>query len=69
MLELYPDHCEIIKDNLQGKRVIDEQTIVSLEVLAERLERVRKLGGKFASVAFSSAVEHLRKRPSRVAVG
>jgi len=69
MLELYPDHCEIVKDSLNGSRVIDEQTAVSLEVLTDRLERVRKLGGKFAGVAFSSAAEHLRKRPSRVAVG
>jgi hypothetical protein len=69
MLELYPDHCEIVKDSLQGKRVIDEQTAVSLEVLSDRLERVRKFGGKFANIAFSSAIEHLRQRPSRVAVG
>jgi hypothetical protein len=69
MLELYPDHCEIVNDSLNGSRVIDEQTAVSLEVLTDRLERVRKLGGKFASIAFSSAVEQLRKCPSRVAVG
>ncbi len=69
MMELYQDHCEIVKDALNGSRVIDEQTAVSLEVLADRLERVRRFGGKFANIAFSSAVENLRRKPSRVAVG
>ncbi len=69
MLELYPDHCEVVKDSLNGTRAIDEQTFASLEVLNDRLERVKKLGGKFANVAFSPAVEHLRRKPSKVAVG
>jgi len=69
MLELYPNHCEVVKDSLNGTRAIDEQTFASLEVLNDRLERVKKLGGKFASVAFSSAVEQLKRKPSKVAVG
>jgi hypothetical protein len=68
MLELYPDHCEVVKDNLNGLRAIDEHTFASLEVLNDRLERVKKLGGKFANVAFSPAAEHLRKQSSRLAV-
>jgi len=69
MLELYPNHCEVVKDSLNGTRAIDEQTLTSLEVLNDRLERVKKLGGKFASVAFSPAVGQLRRKPSKVAVG
>ncbi|MGA2323586.1 MAG: hypothetical protein ABSG22_07040 [Sedimentisphaerales bacterium] len=69
MLELYPNHCEVVKDSLNGTRAIDEQTFASLEVLNDRLERVKKLGGKFASVAFSPAVEQLKRKPSKVAVG
>jgi hypothetical protein len=68
MLELYPDHCEVVKDSLKGTRAIDEQTFASLEVLNDRLERVKKLGGKFTGVAFSPAAEHLRKQSSRLAV-
>jgi len=68
MLELYPDHCEVIKDNLNRIRTIDEQTFVSLEVLNDRLERVKKLGGRFAEVAFSPAVEHLKKQAGKLAV-
>jgi hypothetical protein len=69
MLELYPDHCEVVKESLKGTRAIDEQTFASLEVLNDRLERVKKLGGKFTGVAFSPAVEQLRRKPSKVAVG
>jgi len=68
MLDLYPNHCEVVKDSLNGTRSTDEQTFASLEVLNDRLERARKLGGKFANVSFSPAVEQLRRKPSRVAV-
>ena len=69
MLELYPDRCEVVKESLNGTRAIDEQTFASLEVLNDRLERVKKLGGKFANVSFSPAVENLRKQSSRLTVG
>jgi hypothetical protein len=68
MLDLYPNHCEVVKDSLNGTRAIDEQTFVSLEVLNDRLERARKLGGKFAGVSFSPAAEQLRKQTSRLTV-
>ena len=68
MLELYLDHCEVVKDSLKGTRAIDEQTFASLEVLSDRLERVKKLGGRFADVAFSPAAEHLRKQAGKLAV-
>jgi hypothetical protein len=54
---------------LNGTRAHDEQTFASLEVLNDRLERVKKLGGRFAGVAFSSAAEHLMKQSNRLAVG
>ena len=69
MLEMYPDHCEVVKDSLDGIRTVNEQTFASLEVLNDRLERVKKLGGMFADVAFSPAAENLRKQSSRLAVG
>jgi hypothetical protein len=69
MLDLYPNHCEVVKDSLNGTKAIDEQTFASLEVLNDRLERVKKLGGKFANVVFSPAAEHLRKQSSRLTVG
>ena len=68
MMELYPDHFEVVTNSLNGTRAIDEQTFASLEVLNDRLERVKKLGGKFASVAFSPDAESLMKQSSRLAV-
>jgi len=56
------EHCKVVKDGLDGNRVIDEQTFDSLAVLAERLEQVKKLGPAFSDVAFSEAVQKLIKQ-------
>ncbi|MFZ0034378.1 MAG: hypothetical protein WAK60_05260 [Sedimentisphaerales bacterium] len=69
MLELYPDHCEAVKDVLRGKKTVDEQTFASLEVLNERLQRVRHLGARFSRVDFSPAVKQLKSRSHTVVVG
>ena len=69
MIEEYPNHCEVINDNLSGVRTVDEQTFASLEVLNDRLERVKKLGGRFAGVGLSPAAENLRKQAGRLTVG
>ncbi|MGA2171396.1 MAG: hypothetical protein ABSG82_00075 [Sedimentisphaerales bacterium] len=68
-MELYQDHCEVVKDSLEGVRGTDEQTYASVAVLGERLQRVRKLGQKFARVEFSPAVKRLIAHSSRVPVG
>jgi hypothetical protein len=69
MIELYPDHYEVVKESLSGKRIVDEQTLASVAVLGERLEHVRKMGGKFSSIGFSPAVERLKTHPTNVAIG
>ena len=56
------EHCKVVKDGLDGNRLIDEQTFDSLAVLTERLERVKKLGPVFSDVAFSKAVQKLTKQ-------
>ncbi len=38
------NYCEILKKNLSGEKPVGEDTFVSLTVLAERLERLKKLG-------------------------
>jgi hypothetical protein len=68
-MELYQDHCEVVKDILEGVRGADEQTYASVAVLNDRLQRVRKLGHKFARVEFSPAVKRLIAHSNRVAVG
>lgn len=63
------NHCRIVAECLAGKREVDEQTLASLSVLDERLEKLKKLGGAFSGVVFSGAVERLRTQIGTVAVG
>jgi anti-anti-sigma regulatory factor len=66
MLELYPDHCEVVKESLSGARSVDEQTLASVAVLNERLQRVKKMGQKFSIVEFSPAVKKLKSHSNKV---
>jgi len=66
MLELYPDHCEVVKESLSGARSVDEQTLASMAVLNERLQRVKKLGQKFSIVEFSPAAKKLKNHSNKV---
>jgi hypothetical protein len=63
------DHCQIIRRNLLSKRAVDEETFASLAVLAERLERVKRLGNVFSNIEFSPDVERLKSRADAVPVG
>lgn len=63
------NHCQIVAECLAGRRDVDAHALVSLSVLDERLERLRRLGGAFSGVVFSRAVERLRKHNSAVTVG
>jgi len=69
MIISYPDHCKIVKDALEGNIAADEKTFASITALSERLEQVRKLGGGFAEVGFSPAVNTLRRTTNAVAIG
>ena len=62
------NHCQIVRETLTGQRAVDEQSFASVAVLAERLERLKRLGENFGSVGLSDDVEELAKRKSAVAV-
>ncbi len=68
MLEDNVDHYRIVKDALEGKREIDEQTLSSLGVFEERLERLKKLDQLFSDVDFSAAVKKLISQGDRIVV-
>lgn len=53
------DHYRIVKEALRGQREKDEQTLSSLNVLNERLQRLKKLNRVFNNVDFSAAVKKL----------
>ena len=63
------NHCRIVAESLAGERQVDEQTFASLAILAEKLERVKKLDEAFAGIEFSSDVEKLQSQKNTVAVG
>ena len=68
MIEIEPNHHEMVASSIAGERQVDEQTFASLAVLTERLERVRNLGGAFAKVTFSSAAKRLQRQNHPVAL-
>jgi hypothetical protein len=55
------NHCELVKNSLSGKRGVDEHTLVSVEVLNDRLERVKRLGQKYSRIEFSPDVRKLNR--------
>jgi hypothetical protein len=59
MSEYQTNHHRIVKEAVEGKRSVDEQTHVSLAILDERLQRLRKLDKIFDEVQFSSAVRKI----------
>ncbi len=63
------NHCRIVAESLAGEKGVDEQTLASLAILDDRLERLKKLDEAFSGVACSRAVEQLRSQSSTIAVG
>jgi len=63
------NHCRIVAESLAGKRKVDEQTFASLEILDERLERLKSFGDTFSGVEFSPDAAKLLSRKNVVAIG
>ena len=63
------NHFRIVAESLTGERGMDEQTLASLAILDERLERLKRLDEAFSGVAFSRAVARLRSHSNTIAVG
>jgi len=53
------DHLKTVKESISGQRPIDEDTLSSVAVLAERLDRLKETSSLFADVAFSDDVQEL----------
>ncbi len=53
------DYLTTVKESISGARPIDEDTLSSVAVLAERLEILQKSSSLFADVAFSDDVQEL----------
>ena len=62
------NHCKIVEKSLRGERAVDEKTFASLEILGERLKRLKKHDKIYESVTFSPDVRELKAQNKAVAV-
>ena len=69
MLVIERNHFELVKESLCGHREIDEDTFASLEVLRERMERLKQLDKSFSGIGFSPFMRRLARQHKEVAVG
>ena len=53
------DYLKTVKESINGARPIDEDTLSSVAVLADRLEILQKSSSLFAGVSFSDDVQEL----------
>jgi len=63
------NYFQVLRDSVAGRRRVDEQTFASMEILSERLERLKQLDKSFAKVTFSSSVKRLAKQKHAVLIG
>jgi len=60
------NHHQVVKDTLFDRRPMDEQTLCSVAILEDKLDRLKRLGPQFAAVSFSPAVKRLATQHSAV---
>ncbi|MFA5292815.1 MAG: hypothetical protein WC496_07250 [Phycisphaerae bacterium] len=62
------DHCNVVMESLTGQRPADEQTFASINLLAEKLQAVRKIHRRLVDVDFSPQVQALVEQESLLAI-
>ena len=62
------NHCQVVENCINGTRPVDEQSLVSMVVLSERLERLKKLDSRFNIVEFSPVAKRLADHKMRLNV-
>lgn len=62
------NYCQIVTESLNGQRAIDEKTLSSVEVLTDRLNHLKKLGGIFEDIEFSSDFKKLSRKAAETLV-
>ena len=68
MVGMELDHWQVVSKGLSADRPVDERTLASLAILAERLERLKRSYPVMAAVDFSPHVKELSSRAISVAV-
>lgn len=62
MIGMDSNHCQIVSESITGKRSVDYRTFASIDVLSEKLERVKKFDSAFSGISFSPEVQKLQHR-------
>jgi len=68
MIETGSNHYRILAKSLARGRDVDEQTLESLAILTDRLDRLKKNNKSFSRITFSPAVKKLQNQKNKVAV-
>lgn len=63
------DHWEVVSKGLSGAGPVDGQTLASLAILGERLERLKRSHPCLSAVEFSPGVKELNRRAIAMTVG
>ena len=69
MIKTELDHCRMVGASLDGTRPVDDKTLVSLEVLKDRLERLKHINKRYGKVCFSPMAERLAQQAGKLTVG
>jgi len=67
MIGFHTTHFQIVEQAVKGERELDEQTFASMEILDERLKRLKAQDEAFSNVEFSPEVQRLKERKKPVA--
>ena len=59
MIAMECSDIEVVRNTISGGRVMDETSLCSVAILAERLERLKRKSSIFSGISFSPAVEEL----------
>lgn len=69
MMRTDSNHYRVVAESISGNREVDDQTLTSLTVLEEKLERLKKFDEMFSGIEFSSAVRKILDQTRPVTVG
>ena len=62
------NYYNVLSQTIRGERICDRHSCAAAFVLSERLERLKALSDKFASIELSPAVKKLLVNDCKVAV-
>ena len=66
MITMGCDELQIVRESIDGRRPMDQDTVDSIGVLSDRLERLRGFGSFYSQIEFSPDVQRLTEAMAAV---